>query len=503
MIITYVSHACLHVRTGDVTIVFDPWIDGPAYTSQWHVFPTPTAPSIIDDAKVIVVSHGHEDHLHAPTLSNLSKDKILIYPYYWYGETFNYLKEFGFKKTIEAISGKRYALGSQTFITSIVNGQDSILVVEADGQVVVNVNDALHSSDVRLIELYTRMLKKRWPKIDVVFCGFGGASYFPNVFHCPGKNDAAVAKLREQLYVQNFCRIVQRLAPDVAVPFAADFVLLDSKQRWINETRFPREQIVEYYARNFAGGGRSEIIVMYPGDRLDDKRLHASSEYHAKAKGQARDVLVRAQYPDGASAFTHAPKSDLPHDRIASILQDHLESEARFHSSGALDGLRFAIHLRDLGNERWFNVVFNGRTAQVTRSAVPDSEAAVRIDTMGTILLNSMMTDWGGDALIIGYGCEVDILTASQARRARTCVELLTRYPHPRTYARRHPWRALRYALHSLPAVGLRIAIRLQRLTGREAVASKSTTGAHFWLTGDLDMIRQANGLPETQQISS
>ncbi len=237
---------------------------------------------------------------------------------------------------------------------------------------------------------------------------------------------------------------------------------------------------------------------MYPGDRLVDKRLHASPEHHAKVKGDTRDVLVRAQYPTGISAFTHAPKSDLPSDRIAPVLRDHLESEARFYGSDALDGLRFAILLRDLGNERWFNVAFDGQTARVTRSAMPDGLATVRIDTMGSVILNSMTSDWGGDALIIGYGCEVDILAADQARRARTCVELLRRYPRPRTYARRHPWRALRYALQSLPAVSRRVAIRLRRLIGGEPVASKSATRAHFWLTGDLDMIRRANGLPET-----
>ena len=294
MDITYVSHACLHVRTSDVTIAFDPWLDGPAFANQWHVFPAPTDRSIVDEAEVIVVSHGHEDHLHAPTLSKLGKDKTLVYPYYWYGETFSYLNGLGFKKAIEARSGKRYALGAQTFITPIVNGQDSILVVEADGQVVVNVNDALHSSDVRLIEHYTRILKTAWPRIDAVFCGFGGASHFPNVYHAPGKDDVAVARLREQLYAHNFCRIVERLAPDVAVPFAADFVLLDSKQRWINETRFPREQIAEYYVRNFPGGVHSEIVVMYPGDRLVDMRLHASSQYRALAKDHSRAAMVRA-----------------------------------------------------------------------------------------------------------------------------------------------------------------------------------------------------------------
>jgi hypothetical protein len=68
-----------------------------------------------------------------------------------------------------------------------------------------------------------------------------------------------------------------------------------------------------------------------------------------------------------------------------------------------------------------------------------------------------------------------------------------------RPYAGRHPWRTLRYALHSLPAVGRRIALWLQRSTGRLAVASKPATRAPFWLTGDLDRIRRANGLPETR----
>jgi L-ascorbate metabolism protein UlaG (beta-lactamase superfamily) len=499
MVITYVGHACLHITTGDVAIAFDPWLDGPAYTSQWHIFPGPVDRAAVDDADVIVISHGHEDHLHAPTLARLDRDKLLVYPYYWYAETFQFLKELGFRQTIEAVSGERVALGPQTFMTAIVNGQDAILVVEAEGLVVVNVNDALHSSDARLIDLYTRMLKRRWPKIDVVFCGFGGASFFPNVFHCPGKNDVAVARLREQLYVHNFCRIVQRLAPDVAVPFAADFVLLDARQRWINETRFPREEIVEYYARNFAGSACPRITVMYPGDRLVDERLHPSLEHPAKARGPARDLLIRARYPEAVSAFTHAPRSELPGDRIASILREHLASEARFHGASALRGLRFALHLGDLASEPWFNVVFENRTAHVRRSDVPDSQAAVLIDTMASVVVESMTSDWGGDALVIGYGCEVDIRAADQAPRARTCVELLTRYPHVRPYAGRHPWRTLRYALHSLPAVGRRIALWLQRCTGRLAVASKPATRAPFWLTGDLDRIRRANGLPETR----
>jgi len=499
MKITYVSHACLHVETGDATIAFDPWFEGPAHAGQWNVFPRPVDQAIVDTAAHIVVSHGHEDHLHGPTLESLARKKTLVYPYYWYGETFEYLKGLGFERTIEALSGRRYALGPRTFLTAIVNGQDAILVVEADGEVLVNVNDALHSSDVRLIELYTAMIRGRWPRIDAVFCGFGGASFFPNVFHCPGKDDAAVAALREQLYAHNFCRIVQRLAPDIAVPFAADFVLLDPRQRWINEARFPRERIPEYYARHFAAGGRPRIVPMYPGDRLVDKRVELMPRPGVKSADGIRDSAVRGQYPDEISAFTHPPACDLPLDTIAPALRAHLEREARFFSAAALDGLRFAIRLRDLADEPWLNVAFRAREPRVTRSAHPDRAAAVRVDTMASILMNAVTTDWGGDALVIGYACEIEILGPAEASRARTCAELLTRYPRPRTYARRHPWRTFRYGMHSLPAVAQRLGIRLRRAIGRDAATagSKSAGRSHCWLTGDLEAIRAASGLPE------
>src|SRR5206468_9332841 len=100
------------------------------------------------------------------------------------------------------------------------------------------------------------------------------------------------------------------------------------------------------------GAEGPEIVAMYPGDRLVDKRLERTSEYRGKAEG-GPDALLRDQYPQELSAFTHPPKCDLPFDRIAPILRDHLAHEARFHGAHELDGLRFAIHLRDLESEPW------------------------------------------------------------------------------------------------------------------------------------------------------
>ena len=37
-----------------------------------------------------------------------------------------------------------------------------------------------------------------------MFCGFGGAGYFPNTIRCPGKNDLEIGQAREQLFAHNF-----------------------------------------------------------------------------------------------------------------------------------------------------------------------------------------------------------------------------------------------------------------------------------------------------------
>ena len=494
MKITYVSHACLVVETEDLRLAFDPWLDGAAYANQWNVFPRASDRTMVDNADVIVISHGHEDHLHEQTLRSLSKDKAVYYPYYWYGGTFAYLKELGFRRAVEARSARTYRLSSRTAATFIVNGQDSIIVIEDGDQVLVNCNDALHSSDARLINLYTSLVRDRWPKIDIVFCGFGGASYFPNTFHCPGKDDVEMGLLREQLFVHNFCFIIDRLAPRLAVPFAADFVLLAPQQRWINTVRFPREEIPRYFDLHFRTVNRApRFEIMYPGDCLAGMELERTSAYRSFLNHKSQLDLLEAQYPEPSSAFCTPPKSEQDIGRITRLLERHLRRECRRYRRELVEGLCFAVRLLDLGSVSWLIVQLTGYAPRVTPNVSASGEAIATIETTSDVLMNSLTTDWGGDTIIIGYACEINIRAAEHAKRARICAELLTRYPRPAAYARRHPVRATRYLLQSLPAVKLRLATRLSGLIGKKPIMSMS---GDAWVTGDAEAIRRASSLP-------
>src|ERR1035437_6289107 len=114
--IEYISHSCLFVDTGDAKIVMDPWFNGSAYCNQWHLFPKAVNTESLKDVDCIMISHGHEDHLHGKSLSLLPKNAHVFFPYLWIDGIKSYLGSIGFTNITEAISFKRYKLSPTTTI---------------------------------------------------------------------------------------------------------------------------------------------------------------------------------------------------------------------------------------------------------------------------------------------------------------------------------------------------------------------------------------------------
>ncbi len=72
MKLTYVSHASLYIVADSLKVLTDPWFFGPAYFDQWYVFPKPVDVDFVDGITHLIITHGHEDHLHIPTLMKIS-----------------------------------------------------------------------------------------------------------------------------------------------------------------------------------------------------------------------------------------------------------------------------------------------------------------------------------------------------------------------------------------------------------------------------------------------
>lgn len=491
---TYVNHACLMIEAGSRKIVTDPWFAGPAYADQWHPFPKPVNAALADEADVLLISHGHEDHLHEPTMRSLDRKKRVFYPFNWYGGTVDWIRSMGYTDVTEAASCRTYDLGGGAKVTFIVNGHDSIMVVEEGDTVLVNVNDALHSSEPHVIDTYADYIRQRWPRIETVFCGFGGASYYPNTFHGPGKDDRAVALLREQLFAHNFCRIVSRLHPAIAVPFAADFALLAAEQRWINEARFPREDLPRYFREQ---GGKSSVQIMYSGDRLTQGKLEPHSPLRERLERGEGEALLDEQYPRIVSAL--AAEASVGAERLSALrgkLEANAAEQSTFYDPAKVSGLRFAVHLRDALDISWLNVSVEPGLAEVTCAEEPAAGAVAHVDTTADVLDRSLESDWGGDAIIIGYGCAVRVQRAEDLRngRGRICAELCVRHPRPKAYAAKHPLRVARF----LAQTPFAFRSKLERKLSGAGGSTNVVNGTH-WLAGTPEEIRRVCGLPEYQ----
>src|SRR5262249_20620997 len=153
MELRYVGHACLYLDTGHDRILMDPWFDRPAYLNQWRIHPSPTDHAALADATAILISHGHEDHLHLPTLKRCNRTATIYSPMqYEPGARTLFEKTLGFGAFVEMVGGRKYSLPGGTRVSPIAVGHDAVLMIESGGTVIANVNDALHSASIDVID---------------------------------------------------------------------------------------------------------------------------------------------------------------------------------------------------------------------------------------------------------------------------------------------------------------------------------------------------------------
>lgn len=128
---------------GDPIISTDPWLCDDAYFGSWrHDFDIPPAQrEAIKSSKYLWFSHGHPDHLNPADLPDFSQSKILISDHYG-GRIHKDLESAGFDVTV--LKDKTWVpLSDNVSVLTIANAnQDSCLLLDINGRLVINLNDA-------------------------------------------------------------------------------------------------------------------------------------------------------------------------------------------------------------------------------------------------------------------------------------------------------------------------------------------------------------------------
>ena len=450
MRVDFVGHATLLVRLGSLTILTDPWWSGPAYRGQWYPYPLPV-PERFDlrELDAIYISHGHEDHLHRETLTDILRvapNVMAVIPQRYDTAMRDYLHRIGFRRIREVPSGTHIDLRSGQDSASLrvfTHMDDSMLSIEFGGQVLLNANDALHASRRDLIEEYCRVLRRRSPRIDYLFCGFGGASYFPNCIHLPGKDDAAVARDREVFFLRNFALVTQRLQPRQAFPFAAHFVLPDERNWWISESRLRMDPPANT-VRRLAPDLQSEIHDLQPGDWVQDGVVHASPFPRIAPERVRLDVLARY-----GSAAVAKPLTATQFDGLVDAAR--VRATHRAQTMGADERVDVVVRLWDYP-AAGIRITVADRRADVapTTSTHWNTPPDVVFATRSDLLLATIQSPFGRDLITIGYAADVRLRSSREmATNAYERLLNLLACPQPRWRERfrQHPGRVLGFVL--------------------------------------------------------
>jgi UDP-MurNAc hydroxylase len=256
-----VSHACLDVWAHGKRLVIDPWLNEPTYWSAWWHAPPPQFGPDIFEADYIYITHWHFDHFDPKTLRKFGKQTTAIVPKFPISGLKQQLEAAGFERIVELRHGERIKLADDFWLTSyqISFQDDSVAVVEADGTVLADLNDA------KPLPSTWRMFRAKYPKVDFMLRSHSPAWSYPTRYTFEDPADRLPVDART--YMEAFVAAAQQLRPRYAVPFASGICHLHREV--LDENRFlvSAPEMRAYFEANAARVPESSLMVMPVGSR--------------------------------------------------------------------------------------------------------------------------------------------------------------------------------------------------------------------------------------------
>ena len=194
--ITFLGHAGLDVRLGATRVVCDPWLSARgAYLGSWHPFPDNghLAAKDLHDTPTLFISSPRPDHCDLETLGAFPKTVRVVIPAFPSRVLADQIGQLGFTEVVELLDWQPLDLGGGARLTVVSASPRHILaaalVLELDGEVIVNQNDCPLDA--------ATLARLGATKPSVHFVQFSGASYFPAVYDFPP--DQMKAQVEEEV----------------------------------------------------------------------------------------------------------------------------------------------------------------------------------------------------------------------------------------------------------------------------------------------------------------
>lgn len=426
MHIRYIGHAGVAIDVAGRHVVCDPWWNGTAFAGQWHPFPPPLPEPIDSDGTDIVcLSHGHQDHLHVPTLRLLRRDALVLVPRLRDPGLRDFVCSLGFQRVVELAHGVRREIAPGLAVTAYLLRDDSVLVLESGGRTLVNANDALQSAPRPVVDDVCDTIRARHPRVDTLIAQCGSGNWFPHGIQIT--DDVGFDAVAFQQAIEDrFAAVAHRLAARTAWALEPSYLTLDDPARAIQGPRLDGAALRAALRR--AGAVDLVVHVPAPGDRMLDDRFRPGGGRRPDAEAIA--TALRSDFAVAVAA--RRQHRTIEPARVQAVIAA-LHDNARRRAARVLRDcapIACRIDLRDVP-ELSLRVYADARHAEVSRCdrlRLAPLVLATRFDVLEALALD----DCGDEAIRLGGGATLQLRRRDVAL-AEPLVALLGRRPLPPT----------------------------------------------------------------------
>lgn len=210
--IHYLNHASLLVEVGGARILFDPWLEGTAFSGGWGLrYENPGAYDVAATATHLWLSHWHSDHLHGPSLlklANLNPDIVVLANVSANFSMVERMSSMGFSDVRPLGERETFDIDEETTVCRYPTaGIDNMLHISSGSWSMLNYNDC------NLPAKAIHALRRRIGPIDLLFTNYN---------HAGKLFDVVDDESRKRQLLQVLELTVDALDPDRVIPFASN-----------------------------------------------------------------------------------------------------------------------------------------------------------------------------------------------------------------------------------------------------------------------------------------
>ena len=221
MKVTALGHAGLKLDTAGATLLMDPWLSPEGtFEASWFQYPDNShlmTPALCQPT-AIAISHEHLDHVDPWFLAQVPAHVPVIIPRYPSPVLKQKIRRGGERPIIELSQWEVHEIAPGLtiyFVSEPPQNHDSAMVLQADGQTLLNMNDA------RLFPIQIREIQARaGSQIDMFAYQGAGASWYPMCYEYAPEHARELAR-KKRLAKFAYCRRALKVVnPVIAAPCA-------------------------------------------------------------------------------------------------------------------------------------------------------------------------------------------------------------------------------------------------------------------------------------------